>query len=52
MKTAAVLTIVNPNRMSVYGRRRVVAWLRRQARFLSKHSKELGPNFRARYLYR
>ena len=52
-KSAAVLTIKGPGRMTSKGRKDIVTWLRDQASFLSKHGKEYTTGrFTARYLYR
>ena len=50
-KSASILTIFDAPNMTVKGRKAIAAWLRRQAGFLEKHGSELGPRFRARYLY-
>ena len=52
-KSAAVLTIKEPGRMSKRGRADIAAWLRRQASFLLKHGDRYSDTrFTARYLYR
>lgn len=51
MKTAAIVTIKDASKMSKRGRNQVAEWLERQAMFLRRNAKELGPLFRARYLY-
>jgi hypothetical protein len=51
LKCAAVLTIRDGANMSRDGKRRIAAWLQRQMNFFKRHSKELSPSFRARYLY-
>jgi hypothetical protein len=50
-KAAAIITIHRPADMSPSGRRAVAAWIKKQATFLLKYSKELSPRFTARYLY-
>jgi hypothetical protein len=50
-KAAAVVTIRGANRMTRRGRRSIAAWLRKNALWLEKHGRELGPIFRASYLY-
>jgi hypothetical protein len=53
IKSAAVLTIKRPGKMTKRGRLAVVAWLRRQAAFFAKYgSKYSETRFTARYLYR
>jgi hypothetical protein len=49
--SAAIVTINDAANMSPAGRRKVAAWLRRQAVFLEKHGPQLDKRFRARYLY-
>lgn len=49
--SAAIVTIHDAPNMSAAGRRKVAAWLRRQATFLEKHGTRLDKRFRARYLY-
>jgi phage-related minor tail protein len=51
LKTAAVLTIKEIDQMTPSGRRTLAKWLKKQADFLVRHSKELAPTWRARYLY-
>ena len=51
-KSAAIVTIHHASSMSTRGRKAVVAWLRRQAGFLERHSDQLSSRFTARYLYR
>lgn len=51
-KSAAIVTIKGAAMMTPAGRKRVAAWLKKQAEYLTKHGKELAPSFRARYLYR
>jgi hypothetical protein len=51
LKAAAVLTIKDAANFSADGKRRIVAWLKQQIGFISKHNRELAPTFRARYLY-
>ena len=52
MKSAAKLTIFYAADMTKKGRRDVVKWLRRQAKFLEKHNKEFSWRYTARYLYK
>ena len=51
-RSAAILTIKRPADMTARGRTRLVAWLRRQATFLSRHHAQMASRFTARYLYR
>jgi len=51
-KSAAIVTIKDAPTMSPRVRRAIAAWLRRQATFLERHSKELASRYTARYLYR
>lgn len=51
LKSAAILTIKDGDKMSRDGKRRIVSWLKKQIKFFEKYSKELAPTFRARYLY-
>lgn len=52
-KSAAILTIKHPGKMSAKGRREIAAWLRRHASMLVKHGKEYTDGrFIGRYLYR
>ena len=50
-QSAAIVTIKRAGEISLTGRRRIVAWLRKQAHFLEHHSKELSTRYTARYLY-
>lgn len=51
-KSAAILTIKEPGRMSRKGRTQIAAWLRRQANhFLNYGDKYTHGRFTARYLY-
>lgn len=51
-KTAAIVTIKEPGRMSRRGRKQIAAWLRRQAASLEKEGANYGPSrFTARYRY-
>lgn len=51
-KSAAVLTIHRASQFTPAGRRRIVDWLRRQAKFLSAHSDQYATRYTARYLYK
>jgi hypothetical protein len=52
-RSAAVLTIHEPGRMTARGRRDIVAWLRRQAAYFLRHGEQYSETrFTARYLYR
>jgi hypothetical protein len=51
-KSAAILTIKNAEKMTKKGRADIADWLRKQARFLTKHGDKYAKGFRARYLYR
>ena len=51
-KSAAILTIFEPNNMSRTGRRDIVRWLRRQASMLNRHADKLANRYTASYLYR
>lgn len=50
-ESAAIVTVKHADRMTRQGRRRVAAWLRRQAGFLERHGDEFAGRFTARYLY-
>lgn len=50
-KAAAIITIFDPANLSPKGKRAIVKWIREQATFIEKYNKEMGPRFRARYLY-
>lgn len=51
-KSAAIVTIKAPGKMSKKGRKQIADWLRRQAANLSKHGNEYTDGmFTARYLY-
>jgi hypothetical protein len=52
IKTAAILTIKYPGKMSAQGRRDIAAWLRRHAADLLKHGQDYTTGlFRGRYNY-
>lgn len=51
IKSAAVLTVKEPSRMTPTGRKHIANWLRHCARNLVKHGSKLSKQFRARYLY-
>lgn len=51
-KTAAIVTVFRAPDMSSKGRRRIVAWLRRQADVLEQEADKLARRYTARYLYR
>lgn len=52
-KTAAVLTIKAPGKMTRRGRRSIAAWLRRHARYMDRRAHNIFTkgNFTARYIY-
>jgi hypothetical protein len=49
--TAAVLTIKNPAKMTVKGRKDIADWLRRHAHDLEMYGKDYAKLLRARYYY-
>jgi len=49
--TAAVLTIRHAGDMTPAGKRRIAAWLHKQAASLMKDGKHYSPRYTARYLY-
>lgn len=51
-KSAAILTIKDASMLTPTGRKALVAWLRKQAHFLDRHSSEYASRFTARYLYK
>jgi hypothetical protein len=52
-KSAAVITIREPGRMSKRGRKAIAQWLRKQAEHFLKHGDQYSETrFTARYLYR
>lgn len=51
MKYAATVTVLDAPRMTARGRRSVVAWLRRQALYVERHSAQLSKRYTARYIY-
>ena len=50
--TAAVVTIYKAGDMTTEGRKRIVQWLRDQAKGLEAEGKDYAPRFTARYNYR
>lgn len=51
MKTAAVITVKNPRALGYAGRKRIAAWLRKQAKMLDTHKSEAwGLQYRGRYI--
>lgn len=52
MRTAAIITIREPQKMSKRGRTCIAKWLRKQAYYLEKYGATLAPSFRARYIYK
>lgn len=50
-KSAATLTVRDAGRMTESGRAEVVAWLRREARFLEKYWAKMNPRYMARFRY-
>jgi len=52
-KSAAILTLKEPGRMSKRGRKDIADWLRRQAAYFLRHGDKYSETrFTARYLYR
>ena len=52
VKTAAVLTVHAPGKMSVTGRKAIAKWLRKQADTLAEYGGAYGDGrYRARYLF-
>ena len=49
-KSAAIVTIKDGPEMTLGGRRRIAAWLRRQAAFFERHGNKYASRFTARYL--
>ena len=49
-KSAAIVTIKEPDRLTKKGRQDIAKWLRQTARYLET-DKLCGPTFRSRYLY-
>jgi hypothetical protein len=50
-KSAAILTIKDPQRMDKKGRKMIAGWLRRQARHFEAKGEMYAKRFTARYLY-
>lgn len=50
-KSAAIVTVIQPGRMTPQGRKDIARWIRRQASLLERHADKLGRRFVARYLY-
>ena len=50
-KSAAIITIRDAAKMSKKGRLAIASWMRKQAMFLEKYSKQLSSRYTARYLY-
>jgi hypothetical protein len=50
-KSAAILTIKDPQRMDKKGRKMIAGWLRRQARHFEAKGDRYAKRFTARYLY-
>lgn len=53
LKSAAVLTLIDPSDYSAKGRKAIADWLRKQAKDLLKYGPQgaYAKTFRARYLY-
>ena len=51
-KSAVIITIHDSANMTTKGRKRIVAWMRRQAGFLEKFHEELGKTYVARWRYK
>jgi hypothetical protein len=50
-KIAASLKIKDGARMTASGRRRIAAWMRRQATFLEKHADKMAKTYTASWRY-
>lgn len=50
-KTAAVITLYRPDKLTRRGRRSIYYWLLRQAKHLVNYGDNYAPRFTARYLY-
>ena len=50
-KAAAVLTVLDADKMTAAGRKRIAAWLRSQADMITAEGDNYAPRFRGRYLY-
>lgn len=51
-KRAAILTVFDAPVMTKRGRKRIAAWLRKQAEFLEHEGHVYAKRFTARYLYK
>lgn len=51
-KSAAIITIKDPDKMDKRGRRAIAQWMRRQADFLETPGGKFSSRYTARYLYR
>jgi hypothetical protein len=51
VKTAAILTIYDADKMTEKGRKEIADWLRRQAKDLIKYGWQYTKEMRARYQY-
>lgn len=52
-RSAAIITIKKPGKMTDSGRRRIAKWMREQAQFLERYGNKMSDtSFRARYMYR
>ena len=52
VKSAAILTIKDADKMTKKGRKQIAAWLRGRAVLLEKHGDLLAKRFVARYIYK
>jgi len=50
-RLAASLKIKDGPRMTASGRRRIAAWLRREAKFLEKHADQMAKTYTASWRY-
>ena len=50
-RTAAVLTIRAPERMTKRGRKAIAGWLKRQARHFIARGDRYAKNYKAKYIY-
>ena len=51
-KSAAIVTIHKPDKMTKKGRKQIANWLRSRAVLLEKHGDLMASRFTARYIYR
>lgn len=50
-KTAAIVTLMQPAKMTAKGRRQIANWLRSRAKLLEKHADLMAGRFTSRYIY-